>query len=288
MSSTQQTNAPAAPSKTNVPMSIYVPHVDASYTFEQIAHQFENVFELGVIERIEAVPKVNQKDGHAYHSCFIYFSKWGNGYNAQYVRNQFIQGEQVRMYYLVNRYWIVCPNTSEVANLPMPEHCGLSVYMPWDFVQNECIDGDTGNYDISNLFDSVEFGAVSPGTWEYDASMMDSKDGTGDKILQSTNSESRRLSEFAREIIGEVDFMDSFPMHIDFDYWYHSENAHEIQQNLADEGHVIIYPEIPGYPDMQWLVMKSTKTATTGINPYIWYSESSEYQTQNKHQKFML
>jgi hypothetical protein len=260
MSSTQQTNA--ASSKSNVPMSIYVPHVDASYTFDQIAHQFENVFELGLIERIEAVPKVNQKDGHAYHSCFIYFSKWGNGYNAQYVRNQFIQGEQVRMYYLVNRYWMVCPNTSEVANLPMPEHCGLSVYMPWDFVQNECIDGDTGNYDISNLFDSVEFGAVSPGTWEYDASMMCGKD--------------------AREIIGEDDFMDAFPMHIDFDYWYHSENAHEIQQNLADEGHVIIYPEIPGYPDMQWLIMKSTKTSTTGINPYIWYSDSSKL---HKHQR---
>ena len=66
MSSTQQINAASSKSKSNVPMSIYVPHVDASYTFDQIAHQFENVFELGVIERIEAVPKVNQKDGHQF------------------------------------------------------------------------------------------------------------------------------------------------------------------------------------------------------------------------------
>jgi hypothetical protein len=251
----------------SIAMSIYVPHIDASYTFDVIAHQFENVFEIGTVDRIEAVPKVNQKDGHAYYACFIYFSKWGNGYNAQYVRNQLMKDEQVRMYYLMDRYWMVCANTSEVANYPMPENCALSVYMPWDFVQNECIGSNAGNYDITNLFSSIEVGSVSPGSWDYDASMMESKD--------------------AREIIGEEDFGNAFPMHIEFDYWYHSANAHEFQKNIEDYGHVIIYPEIEGYPNMQWLVMKSNQNSSSGINPYIWYSDPSKYQTQNKHQTFM-
>ena len=272
MSSTQQIQSIAAATKKfNALMSIYVPHIDASYTFDVIAHQFEHVFEIGTVDRIEAVPKVNQKDGHAYYACFIYFSKWGNGYNAQYLRNQLMKGEQVRMYYLMDRYWMVCVNTSEVANLPMPENCALSVYMPWDFVQNECIDGDTGNYNIANLFHSMEVGAVVPGTWEYDASMTD--------VHEST--------KVPREIMGEKYFGDAFPMHVEFAYWYHSANAHEFQKNIEDYGHVIVYPEMEGYPDMQWLVMKSSHNDSSGINPYIWYSDPSKYQTQNKHQKFM-
>ena len=266
MSSPQQISSKTA-AKTNTPMSIYVPHIDASYTFEDIEYHFEHIFEIGVLDRIEAVPKVNQKDGHAYYACFIYFSKWGNGYNAQYLRNQLMQGEQVRMYYLINRYWMVCSNTSEVASLPMPQHCSLVAYVPGNFVENECVYSDSGKYEISRVFDSLECGAVTD-------------------VVPLSWTEDEECDIHDLEIVYNKE-ENTLPVQIQFDYWYHSKNAHDFQKDLDDQGHVVFFPEIEGYPNMKWIIMKSDKTITTGINPYIWYSEPSKYQTQNKHQHFM-
>lgn len=268
--------------KVNAPMSIYVPHIDASYTFEDIEYQFEHIFEIGAIDRIEAVPKVNQKDGHAYYACFIYFSKWGNGYNAQYLRNQLMQGQQVRMYYLIDRYWMVCSNTSEVASLPMPKHCSLIVHMPWEFVENELIDRETGNCDIERVFDTMEFGAVEsviPSAWNSEHNDFVFEDV--DHNIYSV--ERPYLDQKSEDLLDEPK-----PVHIQFKYWYHSKNAHDFQKDLIESGQVVFYPEIPGYPNMKWIIMMSDHIpTTTGKNPYIWYSEPSKYQTQNKHQHFM-
>jgi hypothetical protein len=246
-------------------MSIYVPHIDASYTFEYVAQQFENVFEIGSVERIEAVPRVNQKDGHAYYAYFIYFSKWGNGYNAQYLRNQLMEGKQTCMYYLIDRYWKVCPNTSEVANLPMPEHATLIMYVPKVY----CYENDVMIREISQMMELFEFGEVSPYSIQ---------------LLEDDTSGSEDYAGFAEDIIGEEYVNEYRPVVVNFTYWYHSKNAHQVQYELETEGHIVICPNIPEYPDMSWLVMKYYDSNTkSGINPYIWYSDSSKYQTQYKH-----
>ena len=103
-------------------VSIFVPHIGTEFTYEQIVYQFEKVYELGKIDRIEAIPKVNQTDGHPYLACFIYFWKWGNGFNAQITYNNMKKNIPTRMYVDQSLYWNVLPNMSEVANLPLPKH----------------------------------------------------------------------------------------------------------------------------------------------------------------------
>lgn len=254
-------------SKMIAPMSIYVPHIDASYTFEYVAHEFENVFEIGSVERIEAVPRVNQKDGHAYYAYFIYFSKWGNGYNAQFLRNQLIEGKQTCMYYLIDRYWKACPNTSEVANLPMPEHVTMVMYVPDVYLHYS--GNDTVNSEISLVMETFEFGDVSPNSIE---------------LLEDESKCTEDYAGFAKEIIGEEYVGDYRAVIVNFTYWFHSKNAHEVQKQLETDGHIVICPNIPDYPDMNWLVMKyHDSDKKSGANPYIWYSDPAKYQTHNKH-----
>ena len=67
---------------------------------------------------------------------------------------------------------------------------------------------------------------------------------------------------------------------MNFTYWFHSKNAHQVQHELETEGYIVIEPNIPGYPDMHWLVMKYHDGNTkSGVNPYIWYADPSKYQT---------
>ena len=253
-------------SKPIVPMSIYMPHVDVSYTFEAIAHQFEMVFEIGKVERIEAVPKVNQTDGHMYHACFIYFSKWGNSYNAQYVMNNMMQGKQTNMYYLINRYWKLCPNTSEVASMPMPKHLTLVLSVPNEYYSKNS--DNITNHDIAQVMELFEFGKVNP----YAVKKL---------TYQYTWTEN--YPRLAEDVMEEV-VHDYTMLEVNFNYWYHSKNANDVQVELEENGFIVLEPNLPDYPDMKWMGMiYHDSEIKTGINPYIWYSDPSKYQTQNKH-----
>jgi hypothetical protein len=134
-------------------MSIFVPHIDTKFSYNDIVHQFQDVFELGLIDRIEAVPKTNQTDGHPYLACFIYFWKWGNGYNAQHVYSNIHKNIPTRMYLSNDLYWMVLPNTSEVADLPLPKHMSFRIMCDLTTIPN------TEEY-IVDVFDLMNIGKV--------------------------------------------------------------------------------------------------------------------------------
>jgi hypothetical protein len=136
-------------------MSFYIPHIDADITFETIVKVLEDQMELGNVDRIEAVPKVNQKDGHKYHTCFVYLRKWGNGYNAQFLRNQILEGKETKLYYMKQKFWKIFANTSVVAKLPMPHNYSLELYIPSYYTEPISFDS------IKTLFDTLELGCVS-------------------------------------------------------------------------------------------------------------------------------
>ena len=48
------------------PMCIYIPYINDTFTIPYIVNILEEKYKIGVIEHIEGVPKVNQKDGHGY------------------------------------------------------------------------------------------------------------------------------------------------------------------------------------------------------------------------------
>lgn len=213
-------------------MSFYIPHVDANIAFDTVANVFQNQMEVGIVDRIEAVPKVNQTDGHAYHACFVYLREWGNGYNAQFLRNQLVEGKETRVYYMKNFYWKLFANTSVVAKLPMPVNYSLELCIPSYYTDPITLDS------IKKLFDALELGCVSNVRYKQ------------------------------ADVKGTVDVT---CLVVDFQYWYHSVNAHKFQQDLDSESQVVIEPVFSEtYPDMQWSVNKLSSEMPSA-NPYIYY-----------------
>uniref|UniRef100_A0A6C0HUU9 Uncharacterized protein n=1 Tax=viral metagenome TaxID=1070528 RepID=A0A6C0HUU9_9ZZZZ len=240
----------------SVPMSVFVPHVDASFSWEDIAYYFEQVFEIGKLERIEAVPKMNQKDGHPYHACFLYFSHWNNGYNAQNLRLRMMQNMQTRFYVNERLYWMVCPNTSDVfvENLPTPKHMSLTMFV-------------SGKGDLDSIiqtFNDMDLGKVSITHTRL----------TDETPLNQNLLVYKHISCQGSDIPW-VQIMNphAWKIVVEFDYWYHSKSAHEFQKMLDSEKYVILFPDI----STRWIVTQYHATPQTdGINPYIWNSPIQE------------
>jgi len=183
-------------------MSVYIPRLDAFSTPEYITHVFENVYEIGKVHRIEMVPRINNKNGQVYYACFIYFAKWFNGYNAQYLYQRLAFGQETLLYHKLDRYWILFSNTSEVRFLPLPTHINLyiSYYHPATTIQ-----------DVADIFESLEFGKVNL-----------------EKSMRRSNPHFNIMDE--RSWAGHINLV--------FDYWNHSVNAHRLQEMLKEYGYV--------------------------------------------------
>jgi hypothetical protein len=216
-------------------MSFYIPHVDVDISFETVANIVQNMMEIGEVDRIEAVPKVNQTDGHHYHSCFVYLKRWFNGYNAQHLRNQIVNGKETKLFYMKHRYWKLFANTSPVASLPMPTHFTLELYIPSYYSHQVTLD------QVAELFHSLELGSVSG-------------------IRYKNQYATATTSGYA-------------PLIVDFNYWYHSENCHQFQLDLSSNSTVSMEPCVDDYPDMQWIVSKYTDVSIVAPveNPYLYY-----------------
>jgi len=235
----------------SVPMSVFVPHVDDRFSFEDIAYQFEQKFEIGKLDRIEAVPKINQKDGHVYHACFLYFNSWGNGYEAQNLRLRLMENKQTRYYVTESLYWMVCPNTSDVfvEDLPFPKHMALALY----------VSGNHSLEDIVSTFDQMDLGKVNIQYTRLSQDPIIQQDFTVYKGVSTTNSD-----------VPWIHIMDprAWKVVVEFDYWYHSKSSHEFQKMLETEKYVVLFPNISS----RWVVTNYSKTNTAGINPYLWYA----------------
>ena len=276
-----------------VPMSVFLPHVDTTmFSFEDIAHQFEQVFQIGVLDRIEAIPKVNQKDGHSYVACYLYFTEWGNTYYAQFLRMQLMYGNQTPMYVQPNLYWMVCPNTSVVykENIPHAKHMALLV------------SSNTPNclMDIIESFELNDIGKVSVTKSYYvqdvpecasiavnDAYVALSQ--VSDDSDSTSHHEMAKVLEHPREIAV-----------VQLEYWFHSKTAHEFQKCLESKfGCIGLHgfdrettQGLHGFDrettqglesESCWVVTPYPVTDTPGINPYIWYAPSpaTKYMDMN-------
>jgi hypothetical protein len=219
-------------------------------------YYFEQVFEIGKLDRIEAVPKINQKDGHPYHACFLYFSHWGNGYNAQNLRLRIMQNMQTRFYVNECLYWMVCPNTSDVyvENLPAPKHMSLTMF----------VSGKNDMDSIIQTFNEMDLGKVSITHTRF----------TNENPVKQNLLVYNHISCYGSDVPW-VQIMNphAWKIVVEFDYWYHSKSAYEFQKMLASEKYVILFPDI----STRWVVTDSLENPRTdGINPYIWNSPYQE------------
>jgi hypothetical protein len=228
--------------------SFFVPHVDGSIGLDQLAVLIEQTYEMGVIDRMEYVPKTNQTDGHAYYQAFVYMQTWGNGYFAQHVRNQLMRGIQTPMYYTdfagKQRFVKCCANRSELAWLPHPEHTDLTLTVA------------AGTIDTEALMEAIEldyeFGKVR--SVEVSAPRLSTEDG--DRMV--------------------VD------MTIHMEYWYHTESAYVFQEMMRRNWYVKMEyldlnmpkeetKEEPLQEEIVSMIFFARTPTTEGINPFVYW-----------------
>jgi len=147
------------------PISIFLPHVFADISKEDVFRVFEDTLQFGQIHKIECIPKVNLKDGHSYYSCYIFFLNWKTNDNTDYILPRILSGEATRVYYKSDKYWVVCHNQSDIAFYKNPVHTDLVVHdITFDFEEEnlkallEVL--DLGKVDSFKFVDEIVSGAM--------------------------------------------------------------------------------------------------------------------------------
>lgn len=91
-------------------ISLYIPHVFANYSKEDIA---ENMTSFGVVSKIDFVSKMG-KDGKPYNAAYIHFDHWFNTSTAANFQERVLNPEkEARVMYDDPWFWIVLENKAK-------------------------------------------------------------------------------------------------------------------------------------------------------------------------------
>ena len=90
-------------------ISLYIPHVFANYTKEDVAQVFEE-FSIGDVKNIDFVEKMGN-DGKAFHAAYVHFHEWYSNPNAAAFQEKVMNpNKEARLVYDKPWYWIVLEN----------------------------------------------------------------------------------------------------------------------------------------------------------------------------------
>jgi hypothetical protein len=233
--------------------SIYLPHVHATDSKEFVLEVLENKFKLGVISKIECIPKINQTDGHEYYSCFVFFESWGTGENASYVLSRLLCNEQTKIKYSGDKYWVICMNQSVVAFYKDPVHMDLITYLHTDFTTDTVLSVMNG-LDLGKI-DSVEFIRGS------DANYF------GENIIWDKANKSiwdREVPYIYNSVI------------VRFSFWYRTQTSYAFQYELNQNGYI----DIPVSDGLCWTFYSQTPLLD-GVNPNVLYKKPKHIRFDN-------
>ena len=232
----------------STPMIMYIPYIHNSFSIKEIVGVFQEIYKIGVIEHIEGVPKVNQKDGHGYFSYFIYMKKWNtDSDNAKYILSNMYDGIQTRIRYDDVRYWVICPNTSEVTSLPIPKQMDVSLYLHTD----------VSPHTIFTVLEALEWGKIN--------SIQFITDETNE--TDKNKYENQTVWKGIKKEVWQEKVNSSYnTIHVHFDYWYHTKSAYELQEEMSKKKSV----DIPIDDSTKWTFYEISPMLKGG-NPFIFY-----------------
>lgn len=221
--------------------SIYLPHVFSYITKEFILDVLQVKYKLGIISKIECIPKFNVVDGHEYFSCFIFFDSWTDELEASYILSRLKDNQQTRLQYSGEKYWVICNNQSDVAFYADPRHVDLVAYLHPDFKVDS----------IMTVINGLDLGKVN--SVEIVKNIEESYYGP-DFLWNQTNSSLSDKSRFKSNTIN-----------VRFAFWYRTKSTYKFQEELSEHGHI----DIPISEGLVW-TFYSQNPLSDGINPNVW------------------
>jgi hypothetical protein len=221
---------------------MYIPHVFADIPKEFVADILEKRYNLGTLKKIECIPKVNQKDGHNYYCCYVFFEFWTQDANAVKIMSRLNQGLMTKLKYDGEKYWQLLLNISEIAFWEDPKHMDLVLYLHPDF-RKETIASvlealDIGKVNSIEIENSCEIDSYqSPVMWSFANPKM-----WNEKIGVKYNT-----------------------VKVRFDFWYRTKTAYTFQNSL----YLHTFIDIPVFENIIWTFYQE-KPLFEGINPNLW------------------
>lgn len=238
---------------TSVPIfnpSIYLPHVHIKNSKLFVRNILENKYKLGVISKIECIPKINQSDGHEYYSCFIFFESWGTGEHASYILSRLSCNEQTRINHTGSQYWVICMNQSVVAFYDNPIHMDLISYLHTDFTTET----------ILRVMEGLDLGKIE--YIEFIRGCDDEYDYCGENIIWSKANKNLWTKKVPYQYNSVI---------VRFSFWYRTQTAYAFQLELNEFGFV----DIPVFDGICW-TFYSQKPLFDGVNPNVWCKGQNE------------
>ena len=212
--------------------SFFIPHVFNSLPLQELADYLENVEKIGVVSRIESIPKTNLTDGHAYYSCFVFLEKWGDDENAKYIMSRIYSNESVRLFYNDTVFITLLPNKSSITQMAEPEHMDLCV----------CLYEDITEDTVKKVMEGLDLGKV-----EY-VEMQ--------PYTSYTNPHWYKPVEFKYNLAT-----------IRFKYWYKTRSAYSFQNHLALYNSV----NVSAFGVTSCWIFYRCPAVLESENPYVWY-----------------
>jgi len=242
--------------------SFYIPRMPEEMTLEELVNiietsspykgseDFDN--SIGVVERIDSIPKISSKDGETFKSAFVVLKSWSDNKYAKSLMMKLYNDQQSRVYYNLNeninpQYLVILPNKSETSLLEPPKHTDLMIY----YVPTE-ISLQT----VFNVFQGLDIGKIhsieaelSP---EHDHMPFDYDS----------------LPKWINQTIWNQSFKPQYnTIYIRMEYWYKTQAAYAFEREMMNNSCV----HIPTYNGIVWTIYECDPIFE-GTNPYVWTS----------------
>ena len=232
--------------------SFFIPHVFNHITLNDLVKLIQESSpykgNVGIVDKIESIPKINKTDGHPYYSCFVFMKEWGNNNYAKDLRFKLYNNEQSRIYYKLNNYAnveyiVLLPNKSETSLMNAPTHTDLVLYLHTD-IRLET---------VYNIMEGLDLGKIRC----IEAELYSSMPTTTSNIWNDANPDIWKTKVRTQYNI----------IHIRFDYWYKTQTAYKFKEEIKK----LTYINIPVFDGTIWTFYE-TDAKYEGVNPYIWQS----------------
>jgi hypothetical protein len=237
--------------------SFFIPYVAENITLDTLVdiiersspYKGEGDNSIGIVEKIESIPKVNAKTGRAYYSCFVTLKSWSQNVSAHELMMRLYNDNQSRLYFkdnnnVIPQYLHILPNKSETSLMPPPKHMDLLIYLHTD-VRLETVMGVIEGLDIGKVY-SIE------------AELLTSSNN-------SSNGNTCQLKWVNQDIWRQKVNCQHNVVIVTMEYWYKTQTAYAFQKEMENA----TYVDVPVFDGTVW-TMYETSPKLLGVNPYVW------------------
>lgn len=238
--------------------SFFIPHVFDHVSLDQLVdiieksdhYKGEGDTSIGIVEKIEAIPKIHEKDGHSYYSCFVSLKSWANTDYSRKLMFSLYNDEQTRVYYKANDYGkasyiVLMPNKSEISMAETPKHSDLVLYLH----------SDTTYETVLNVIEGLDIGKVH--SIEMERVLPITNSPNVDKI--NVPCEWVNPEMWSRKVCPTYNIV-----FVRMEYWYKTQTAYSFKQVMNDSTFV----ELNVFEGTTWTIYE-TAPKFEGINPYV-------------------